>query len=239
MLYKINLEYILFLDIETVPQHEDFSTIDEDTQELWAQKSKYHRKDEHTPEEFYDRAGIWAEFGKIVCISVGYFKLDGETKTFRVMTFKGEESQLLEDFKALLENHFGLAKHMLCAHNGKEFDFPYIARRMIINSISLPYHLDLFGKKPWEVNHLDTMDLWKFGDYKNYTSLKLLAKVLGIASPKEDIDGSMVRDVYYKDKDVDRIARYCELDVITTAQVFLRLRNEPLLREAEIKRIGK
>jgi uncharacterized protein YprB with RNaseH-like and TPR domain len=237
MLYKINLEYILFLDIETVPQHEDFSTIDEDTQELWAQKSKYHRKDEHTPEEFYDRAGIWAEFGKIVCISVGYFKLDGETKTFRVMTFKGEESQLLEDFKALLENHFGLAKHMLCAHNGKEFDFPYIARRMIINRISLPYHLDLFGKKPWEVNHLDTMDLWKFGDYKNYTSLKLLAKVLGIASPKEDIDGSMVRDVYYKDKDLARIARYCELDVITTSQVFLRLRNEALLTEAEIKRI--
>jgi len=238
MLYKINLEYILFLDIETVPQHEDFSVVDEDTQELWAQKSSYQRRDGATPEAFYDRAGIWAEFGKIVCVSVGYFKPDGETKSFRVTTFKGEESRLLEDFKALLENHFGLAKHMLCAHNGKEFDFPYIARRMIINSISLPYHLDLFGKKPWEVNHLDTMDLWKFGDYKNYTSLKLLAKVLGIASPKEDIDGSMVRDVYYKDKDVDRIARYCELDVITTAQVFLRLRNEPLLREAEIKRIG-
>jgi len=239
MLYKINLEYILFLDIETVPQHEDFSVVDEDTQELWAQKSNYHRREGATPEAFYDRAGIWAEFGKIVCISVGYFKIDRETKSFRVTTFKGEESQLLEDFKALLENHFGLAKHMLCAHNGKEFDFPYIARRMIINSISLPYHLDLFGKKPWEVNHLDTMDLWKFGDYKNYTSLKLLAKVLGIASPKEDIDGSMVRDVYYKDKNLDRIARYCELDVITTAQVFLRLRNEPLLREAEIKRIGK
>lgn len=231
------MEHILFLDIETVPQHEDYSAVDEDTQELWAQKSNYQRRDERTPEEFYDRAGIWAEFGKIVCISVGYFKLEGEAKSFRVTTFTGEESQLLEDFKVLLENHFGFAKHMLCAHNGKEFDFPYIARRMIINSISLPYHLDLFGKKPWEVNHLDTMDLWKFGDYKNYTSLKLLAKVLGIASPKEDIDGSMVRDVYYKDKDLDRIARYCELDVITTAQVFLRLRNEPLLIEAEIKRI--
>lgn len=237
MLYKINLEHILFLDIETVPQHEDYSAVDEDTQELWAQKSNYQRRDERTPEEFYNRAGIWAEFGKIICISVGYFKLEGEAKSFRVTTFTGEESQLLEDFKALLENHFGFAKHMLCAHNGKEFDFPYIARRMIINSISLPYHLDLFGKKPWEVNHLDTMDLWKFGDYKNYTSLKLLAKVLGIASPKEDIDGSMVRHVYYKDKDLDRIARYCELDVITTAQVFLRLRNEPLLIEAEIKRI--
>ena len=237
MLYKINLEYILFLDIETVPQHEDFDAIDEETQELWAQKSSYHRRDLSTPEDFYERAGIWAEFGKIVCISVGYFKLVGETKTFRVTTFKGEESELLEGFKALLENHFGLAKHMLCAHNGKEFDFPYIARRMIINGISLPYHLDLFGKKPWEVNHLDTMDLWKFGDYKNYTSLKLLAKVLGIASPKEDIDGSMVRDVYYKEKDLDRIVNYCELDVITTAQVFLRLRNEPLLSEMEIKKI--
>jgi DNA polymerase elongation subunit (family B) len=203
MLYKINLEYILFLDIETVPQHPDFSTMDETTQELWIQKTTFHRKDQHTPEEFYDRAGIWAEFGKIVCISVGYFKLDGDSKTFRVTTFKGKEPQLLEQFKALLEKHFGRVKHMLCAHNGKEFDFPYIARRMIINGISLPYHLDLFGKKPWEVSHLDTMDLWKFGDYKNYTSLKLLANVLGISSPKEDIDGSMVRDVFYKEKDVD------------------------------------
>jgi uncharacterized protein YprB with RNaseH-like and TPR domain len=237
MLYKINLEYILFLDIETVPQHPEFSTMDETTQELWAQKTTFHRKDLRTPEEFYDQAGIWAEFGKVVCISVGYFKLDGDSKTFRVTTFKGEEPQLLVQFKDLLEKHFGLVKHMLCAHNGKEFDFPYIARRMIINGISLPYHLDLFGKKPWEVNHLDTMDLWKFGDYKNYTSLKLLANVLGIASPKEDIDGSMVRDVFYKDKDLDRIARYCELDVITTAQVFLRLRNKSLLEETEIKRI--
>lgn len=211
--------------------------MDETTQELWAQKTRFHRKDLHTPEAFYERAGIWAEFGRVVCISVGYFKLDGDSKTFRVTTFKGEEPQLLEQFKDLLEKHFGLVKHMLCAHNGKEFDFPYIARRMIINGISLPYHLDLFGKKPWEVNHLDTMDLWKFGDYKNYTSLKLLANVLGIASPKEDIDGSMVRDVFYKDKDLDRIACYCELDVITTAQVFLRLRNESLLEETEIKRI--
>jgi len=126
---------------------------------------------------------------------------------------------------------------MLCAHNGKEFDFPYIARRMIINGITLPNHLDLFGKKPWEVNHLDTMELWKFGDYKNYTSLKLLANVLGIPSPKEDIDGSMVRDVFYKERDLDRIARYCELDVITTAQIFLRLRNEAILKKTEIIRV--
>ncbi len=237
MFYKINLEHILFLDIETVPEYEDFNTLEDSKKELWAQKSSYQRKDAITPEAFYDRAGIWAEFGKIVCISVGYFKMNQDARTLRVTSFKGDETQLLTQFKILLEDHFGLAKHMLCAHNGKEFDFPYIARRMIINSISLPYNLDLFGKKPWEVNHLDTMDLWKFGDYKNYTSLKLLANILGIASPKEDIDGSMVRDVFYKNKDIDRIVRYCELDVITTAQVFLRLRNESLLQESEIIRI--
>lgn len=238
MLYKINLEHILFLDIETVPEAPDFNDLDEAKKALWAQKSSYQRKDEVSPEAFYERAGIWAEFGKVICISVGYFKLQDDAKTFRVTTFKGEEVQLLEDFKSLMETHFGLAKHMLCAHNGKEFDFPYIARRMIIHGMPLPYHLDLFGKKPWEVTHLDTMELWKFGDYKHYTSLKLLANILGIPSPKEDIDGSMVRHVYYVEKDLERIVRYCELDVITTAQVFLRLRNEVLLQADQIISIG-
>jgi len=237
MLYKINLEHILFLDIETVPESENFNKLGEDKQELWEQKTRYQRKEEFTPEEFYDRAGIWAEFGKIVCISVGYFKINGDVKHFRVTSFFGEESTLLKEFKNLLNSHFSHAKHLLCAHNGKEFDFPYIARRMIINGISLPYKLDLFGKKPWEVSHLDTMELWKFGDYKHYTSLKLLAHILNIPSPKEDIDGSMVRDVYYEEKNLDRIVTYCELDVVTTAQVFLKLRNEELLEEHEIKRV--
>ncbi|MEM9078263.1 MAG: ribonuclease H-like domain-containing protein, partial [Bacteroidota bacterium] len=133
--------------------------------------------------------------------------------------------------------HFSQAKHLLCAHNGKEFDFPYIARRMVINGLNLPYKLDLFGKKPWEVPHLDTMELWKFGDYKHYTSLKLLAHILGIPSPKEDMDGSMVQSVYYEENDLDRIISYCELDVVTTAQVFLRLRNDELLRENEIEKV--
>ena len=134
----------------------------------------------------------------------------------------------------MLNTHFNQAKYLLCAHNGKEFDFPYLARRMIINGIPLPQKLDLFGKKPWEVPHLDTLELWKFGDFKHYTSLKLLAHVLGIPSPKEDIDGSMVRQVYYEDKDLDRIIKYCEQDVITVAQIILRLRNEGLLEESEI-----
>ena len=152
-------------------------------------------------------------------------------------SFHGEESKLLKEFKKLLNSHFKYPKNLLCAHNGKEFDFPYIARRMIIHGMKLPYKLDLFGKKPWEVPHLDTMELWKFGDYKHYTSLKLMANILGIPSPKEDIDGSMVRDVYYEEKDLDRIITYCELDVVTTAQVFLRLRNEELLKDSEIKKI--
>jgi uncharacterized protein YprB with RNaseH-like and TPR domain len=237
MLYKLNLEHILFLDIETVPQKPSFADLDEVAQTLWEQKSQYQRKEDFTAEEFYERAGIWAEFGKIVCISVGYFTHKEDVRSFRVTSFHGEEIHILNQFKQLLKDHFSQTKHLLCAHNGKEFDFPYIARRMVINGINLPYKLDLFGKKPWEVPHLDTMELWKFGDYKHYTSLKLLAHVLGIPSPKEDMDGSMVKDVYYQEKDLDRIISYCELDVITTAQVFLRLRNEELLSDEEIKSV--
>ncbi|MBT8291788.1 MAG: 3'-5' exonuclease, partial [Eudoraea sp.] len=212
----------------------EYAQLDDYKKELWEQKSQYQRKDEYTAEEFYERAGIWAEFGKIICISVGYFLIKDASRNFRVTTFHGDEEKILKDFKRLLNEHFSRPKNLLCAHNGKEFDFPYIARRLIIHGISLPYKLDLFGKKPWEVPHLDTMELWKFGDFKHYTSLKLMANILGIPSPKEDMDGSMVRDVYYEKGDLDRIVAYCELDVITLAQVFLRLRNEQLLHEDDI-----
>lgn len=234
MLSKINLEHILFLDIETVPQYPSFDEVDATGQLLWEQKTKYQRKEDFTPAEFYDRAGIWAEFGLIVCISVGYFKNQGDNRQFRVTSFHGEEKDILHQFKNLLESHFNKSQHLLCAHNGKEFDFPYIARRMIIHGISLPFKLNLFGKKPWEVPHLDTLELWKFGDYKTFTSLKLLAYILGIPSPKDDIDGSEVRDVFYKEQDIDRIIIYCEKDTITVAQILLRLRNEPLLETSQI-----
>lgn len=234
MIKRINLEHILFLDIETVPQHEYFDEMDETSKLLWDLKSKYQRKEDFTPEEYYDRAGIWAEFGKIVCISVGYFSLKEGARSFRVTSFHGEEVKLLKDFKSLLDTHFNKPHHLLCAHNGKEFDFPYIARRMIINGIDIPFKLDLFGKKPWEVPHLDTLELWKFGDYKTYTSLKLLAHILEIPSPKDDIDGSQVQQVYYKEKDIERIAIYCEKDTITVAQILLRLRGENILRADEI-----
>jgi uncharacterized protein YprB with RNaseH-like and TPR domain len=234
MISKLNLENILFLDIETVPEPENFSDLDKTKQELWDAKSRYQRKEEFTAEEFYDRAGIWAEFGKIICVSVGYFKMEGDVRTFRVTSFYGDEIKILKDFKNLLISHFSGNKHLLCAHNGKEFDFPYIARRMIIHNIELPYKLNLFGKKPWEVPHLDTLELWKFGDYKTYTSLNLLTNVLGIPSPKDDIDGSEVYRVYYKEKETDRIIVYCEKDTIAVAQIFLRLRGDELLHDNEI-----
>lgn len=234
MISKLHLENILFLDIETVPETQYFSDLEETKQLLWEHKSQYQRKEEFTAEEFYQRAGIWAEFGKIVCISVGYFSIQNETRTFRVTSFFGDEVKILKDFKNLLLTHFNQTKHLLCAHNGKEFDFPYIARRMIINKIELPFKLNLFGKKPWEVPHLDTLELWKFGDYKTYTSLKLLTNVLGIPSPKDDIDGSEVYKVYYEDNDIDRIIIYCEKDTIAVAQIFLRLRGDELLHDNEI-----
>lgn len=234
MIERLNLENILFLDIETAPEHAGFNLCDEETQQLYDLKTQYQRKDGQSPEEFYERAGIWAEFGKIVCMSVGYFTFRGDIRHFRVTSFCGDEKQILRDFNNLLSNHFNQPQHILCGHNAKEFDFPFIARRMIINNIPIPQKLNLFGKKPWEVPHLDTMEMWKFGDYKSFTSLKLLTKILGIPSPKADIDGSQVGYVYHVEKDIDRIVTYCEKDVIAVAQVLLRFRREDLLVDDEI-----
>jgi DNA polymerase elongation subunit (family B) len=226
MLDLIQLENILFLDIETVPEFENYESLDEDYKELFTQKTAYQRKDDFTAEEFYERAGIWAEFGKIICISVGYFTFKKGQKQFRVTTFHGDEDKILKDFANLINNHYSLPVHLLCGHNAKEFDFPYIIRRMFIHGVKVPNKLNIMGKKPWEVTHLDTMELWKFGDFKHFTSLKLLTKVL-----------SEVAKVYYIDKDLDRIITYCEKDVVAVAQVILRLRGEKLLQEDEILKI--
>ena len=235
---KTDLSNILFLDIETVPEHKEWSDLSELTQELYAKKTAYQRKDEITPEDFYERAGIWAEFGKIICISVAYFTENKGKKVLRVTSFSGDnEKQILLDFRTLIKDHFNKPRHLLCAHNGKEFDFPFIARRMIVHQIELPSKLNLFGKKPWEVPHLDTMELWKFGDYKHFTSLQLLTSILGIPSPKDDIDGSDVARVYYEENDLPRIVDYCEKDTITLAQLLLRFNNEELISEENIVRV--
>jgi len=229
---------VLFLDIETVPQKENWSEVPEITKELFSKKTAYQRKEEITPEDFYERAGIWAEFGKIICISVAYFTNVTQERNLRVTSFSGDnEKQILIDFKQLLETHFNKPYHVLCAHNGKEFDFPYIARRMIVHQIELPAKLNLFGKKPWEVPHLDTMELWKFGDFKHYSSLQLLTSILGIPSPKDDIDGSEVARTYYKDKNLERIVSYCEKDTIAVAQLLIRFNNENLIEEKEIIKV--
>ncbi len=231
----INLNNILFLDIETVPECEYWEELSLETQALYESKTTYQRKGEYTAEDFYHKAGIWAEFGKIICISIGYFVERNNKRQLRITSFASDnEQQILFDFKKLLDIHFTSNKYLLCAHNGKEFDFPYIARRMIIHHIELPDKLNLFGKKPWEIPHLDTLDLWKFGDYKHYTSLKLLTHILGVPSPKQDINGSEVRNVYYEEKNLDRITKYCEKDVIAIAQILLRFKNQPLIDNKDI-----
>lgn len=230
MLNDIPAEKIMYIDIETVPQQKSFEQLDETMQALWINKSKKTSGGDVPPEEDYVRAGIYAEFGKIVCISAGIIKPEMGVRTLRVKSFFGHnEKELLQNFAAALNSFTSKPGTNICGHNVKEFDFPYIARRMIINGLPLPDILDVAGKKPWEVKFIDTLDLWKFGDYKHYTSLNLLTHILGIPSPKDDIDGSDVARVYYEENDVERIARYCEKDVFATVQLFLRLKGEELL----------
>jgi uncharacterized protein YprB with RNaseH-like and TPR domain len=228
MLEQYDLSNLMVLDIETVPQYSSHDQIPEHMQELWAHKIRNNRG-EITAEDFYERAGIWAEFGKIVCISVGIF-LNGKRAGLRVKSFAGhDEKELLEDFSKMLSGQ--PLSLILCAHNGKEFDFPYICRRMLINGVQFPPHLQITGRKPWEIPHLDTMELWKFGDYKNYTSLNLLTAIFGIPTSKDDIDGSQVGHVYWVENDLPRICTYCQKDVIATAQLIRRYRGEELIGE--------
>lgn len=233
----MNFNNILFLDIETVSQYETYNHLPEDWKELWDIKAQQllRGKESETNETIYERAGIYAEFGKIICISCGCIQGQGEDRKFILKSFCGDdEKQLLKDFAEMLQNWSRDSDKYLCAHNGKEFDYPYICRRMVINGVPIPPALNISGKKPWEVRHLDTLELWKFGDFKSYTSLKLLAKVLGVPSPKDDIDGSMVNNVYWNEKNLERIAHYCQKDVITLAQILLRFHCEPLIKQENI-----
>ena len=238
MLQKINLEKVLFLDIETVAQHPDFSQLSDDFKKHWEHKASFLANENETPADIYQKAGIYAEFGKIVVIGIGFFtvqKNEGgkEEQIFRVKSLASDnEKELLEEFIKIVEK-FGKNLQFV-AHNGKEFDFPYLCRRMLINGLDIPYALDISGKKPWEVNHIDTMHMWKFGDYKSFTSLSLLAAVFGLATSKDDIDGSEVNGVYYKENDLNRIAVYCTKDVILTGQLFLRMQNLPIIEEKNI-----
>jgi uncharacterized protein YprB with RNaseH-like and TPR domain len=233
----MNFGSILFLDIETVPQYADYHSLPKDWKELWDIKAGYliRSKETETTETIYPRAGIYAEFGKIICIGCGFISGEGENKSITIKSFYGDNEKLvLAEFCDMLNKWSAKEQKWLCAHNGKEFDFPYLCRRLIINQIPIPSILNVSGKKPWEVNHYDTMELWKFGDYKSFTSLNLLAHTLGVPTSKDDIDGSMVWSVYWNDKDLNRIVTYCQKDVVTMAQIFLRMNNEPLIKKENI-----
>ncbi|MGZ3862699.1 MAG: 3'-5' exonuclease [Bacteroidia bacterium] len=224
-----NINHILFLDIETVPVTYKYPDLQDPFKKLW--DAKWQSNKDISPEQQYAKAGVFAEFAKVICICVGYF----HGTEFRIKSFSGDnEKEILEQFKTLLRVNFNDPKFLLCAHNGKEFDFPFLCRRMLINEIPIPEILNLQGKKPWEVQHLDTMEMWKFGDYKNYTSLNLLAGIFNIPTPKDDIDGSQVSKVYYEEKNLERIKTYCIKDVITVARVLQKMRAESPLRDNQI-----
>lgn len=230
MLNQVDLQQVLVLDVETVPQYAAAEEVPAAIMDLWAQKTQYQRREGESPEEYYHRAGIWAEFGKIVCISFGGFIRKQGEYGFRIKSIASDdEVEVLQGFIDILNKQ--PKELVLCAHNGKEFDFPYLCRRMLINGLTIPKQLQIAGKKPWEINHLDTMELWKFGDFKNYTSLNLLASVLGIPNPKDDIQGSDVHWVYWQDKDLKRIQTYCQKDVLTTAQILMKFKGLPSLSE--------
>jgi DNA polymerase elongation subunit (family B) len=231
------LRDILFLDIETVANTNDFASLDELMKTQWARKAGFFKRDHGQSDEdlYHERAGIYAEFGKVICIAVGkFFDLESGELGLKTKVYSGhDEKVLLLEFKGMVEK-MDASTLRLCAHNGKEFDYPYLCRRMLIHSIALPEALNLGGKKSWEVPHLDTLELWKFGDYKHFTSLDLLAAVFNIPSSKNNIDGSRVNHVYHQEQDLPRISEYCRGDVVVLAQLFLKLKGQPLITDTQI-----
>jgi 3'-5' exonuclease len=235
---SIQLYNILFLDIETVPQHDGHENMPEEWKTLWDLKASYliRNKETETSQSIYSRAGIYAEFGKIICISCGVIQGSGTEKKLVIKSFCGHDEKLvLHQFSEMLNRWCNDGNRFLCAHNGKEFDFPYLCRRLVVNHLPIPEILKLHGRKPWDVPHLDTLELWKFGDYKSYTSLNLLAHTLGIATSKDDIDGSKVHEVYWKEKNMGRISTYCQKDVLTVAQIYLRMHEESLIKPENVE----
>jgi 3'-5' exonuclease len=236
MLELLNLENVLFLDIETVPMVPTYDDLTPSYKKHWDRKADFMpRRPEDTPKDMFVRAGIYAEFGKVICISVGSMKYSEGRNAFKLKSFYGDDEKvLLTEFVEMMNKQGSRKEPMLCGHNIKEFDIPFLSRRLLVNGIRFPSLLDLAGKKPWEVSHMDTMELWKFGDYKNFTSLDLLATIFNIPTPKDDIDGSDVARVYYEEKNIERIKTYCQKDVVTVAQLMLKYQGKPLIKEEDI-----
>lgn len=235
------IKNLLFIDIETVSGEADLSNLSERMQKLWLHKASFLSNPHSlTDDEFYFyRAGIYAEFGKVIVIGMSFFHWnDNEELCLKAKAITGSnEGELLREFKKLIEKKYRPSDLILCAHNGKEFDYPYLCRRMLINGIEIPKALQVAGKKPWEIPHLDTLEMWKFGDKKHYTSLELLSEILDIPTSKDELSGDMVNATFYKGQDLDKIARYCREDVIVLAQLYLRYQHLELVNEDNIERI--
>lgn len=234
---SIRIENLLLIDIETVSRQSSFAELDGEWKELWEDKVQKIVPEDSTPADFYSqRAGILAEFGKIICISIGYFRKEKQDLQLRIKSFSGDDEQLLlqQFLQTVAQMESANNKWSFCGHNIKEFDIPFICRRLLINGISIPPYLDFQNMKPWETNLVDTFQYWRFGDFKNYTSLRLLAAALGVPSSKDDIDGSMVGDVYWREKNLPRIVTYCQKDVVTTGNIMLRFKGQPLLKPEQV-----
>ena len=234
---NLNIENLLIIDIETVSQYACFDELPLNWQQLWSEKISYYLSEQETANEYYNKkAAILAEFGKIICISAGYFKKENGQYQLRIKSFSGDnEKMILESFIESLDQWYNIKKNIsFCGHNVKEFDLPYICRRLLVNQLNIPNYLNFQSMKPWETNIVDTMQFWKFGDYKNYISLNLLAACLVIDSPKTDMDGSKVGEVYWKEKNIQKIVDYCQKDVITVGQIILKMKGLSILSEDKI-----
>ncbi len=244
------LKRSLFIDIETVSEYPEYTALPEFKKVLWKNKADLLRKGISSPDNtapddaslYQSKAGIYAEFAKVVCISMGFLHFEnGEVSSLRLKSLAGPvEHRILDDFSRVLINHYNDPENSrLCGHNIKEFDIPFLCRRMVVNQIQFPPVLDISGKKPWQTGHiLDTMDMWRFGDYKNYTALATLAGALNIESPKDDIDGSMVSKVFWEEGNIDRIVTYCQKDVVTVAQIMMKFAGLPCFSQEDIEYIN-
>jgi len=242
MLENVSTENVLFIDIETAPAAKQYDLLPEIFQELWHDKFSRHLKEgEKIEEQFFNNAGIYAEFGKVICISAGMLKKDdSNVQKLRIRSFSGnDEAAVLSNFAEMLNKHYSnVEKYLFCGHNINEFDIPFLCRRMLVNSIRLPSLLDIGGLKPWQIKNIDTLQHWKFGDYKSYTSLKLLAALFNIPTPKDDISGKDVGRVYWHEENLERIKIYCQKDVLTVAQLLMRFKGLPLITEQQVEFIN-
>lgn len=235
MLEHINPKNIIFIDIETAPVVKDFEQLNDRMKKAWEKKSSFFREDSN-PEDVWMKSAVYSEFSRIICISAAVIYTENKSRKIRVKAFYNEDEKvLLEEFGKMLAGYKRKKDYLLCAHNGKEFDFPFIARRMLINRVNIPDVLDIAGLKPWEVNLLDTMNLWKFGDYKHYTPLELLATLFEIPTPKNEIDGSMVPSLYWQENKLNDIVNYCNKDVVTVANILLSYKGEKIITDENIE----